>query len=93
MAISRAMYEQKVLNELRDVPLAQFPKVLHLLHVIKEEFLTEFSQPASDTNAVAQNDVVKGRSAVEETWGNLALPDKELLKYIAEDKELEYEVD
>ncbi len=38
-----------------------------------------------------QQDISQAELVVEETWGNLAL-DKETLKYIAEDKELEYEV-
>lgn len=31
-------------------------------------------------------------SVVDKTWGTLALEDRELIKYIAEDKELEYDV-
>ncbi len=93
MAISRAMYEQEVLNELRDVPLAQFPKVLHLLHVIKEEFLTtSFRNEVVETEAVGQEGIANAVSVVKETWGNIPL-DREMAKYIAEDKELEYEVD
>ena len=38
-----------------------------------------------------QADNTDAKSVVEETWGNLAL-DRETLIYIAEDKELEYDV-
>jgi len=38
-----------------------------------------------------QSDETEAASVVEETWGNLAL-DRETLIYIAEDKELEYDV-
>lgn len=38
-----------------------------------------------------QSDKTKAMAAVEETWGTLAI-DRETLMYIAEDKELEYDV-
>jgi uncharacterized UBP type Zn finger protein len=38
-----------------------------------------------------QSDETEAASVVEETWGNLSL-DRETAKYIAEDKELEYDV-
>ena len=38
-----------------------------------------------------QSDEAEAASIVEETWGNIPL-DKETAKYIAEDKELEYDV-
>lgn len=38
-----------------------------------------------------QKDVKKATSAVEVTWGSIKF-DKDILKYIAEDKEIEYEV-
>jgi uncharacterized protein YfbU (UPF0304 family) len=38
-----------------------------------------------------QSDETEAASVVEETWGNLSL-DRETAKYIAEDKELEYDI-
>ena len=93
MAISRATYEQQLLDELRDVPLRQFPQVIHLLHVIKEEFLTECSRSyTAETKAAGGDEMAKAISAVEETWCSIPL-DREMAKYFAEDKELEYDVE
>ncbi len=38
-----------------------------------------------------KQDIKRAISAVEKTWGSIKL-DKKTLKYIAEDKELEYDV-
>ena len=89
MVISRAMYEQQILDELRDVPLPQFPKVIHLLHLIKEEFLADLPehQDLADVEETA-----KAVAAVQETWGSIPL-DRETAIFIAEDKDIEYEVE
>ena len=89
MMISRAMYEQQILDELQDVPLPQFPKVIHLLHLIKEEFLADLPKYQEQTD-VLEEETAKAVAAVHETWGGIPL-DREMVKYFAEDKEIEYE--
>lgn len=50
-----------------------------------------FKSEAPAEEEEVQKDVKKATSAVEDTWGSIKL-DKDILKYTAEDKEIEYEV-
>lgn len=43
-----------------------------------------------DEQIAAWNDIQRGVAAVESTWGSISL-DREMLRWVAEDKELEYE--
>lgn len=36
---TNSKYEEKILTELRDIPPSSLPKVLKLIHLVKEEFL------------------------------------------------------
>jgi hypothetical protein len=40
-----AKCEEKILAELRDVPPSELPKVLRLIHLLKEEFLSAEGGP------------------------------------------------
>ena len=42
-------YEEKILAELRDVPPSELPKVLRLIHLLKEEFLTAEGGPDEES--------------------------------------------
>lgn len=93
----RIIYEQQVLDEIREIPVSEFPKLLKLLHLLKEEFFRPF-QPSTKTereagtqNQAEQQDITRALTAVENTWGSIPL-DKETAKYVAEDKELEYDI-
>lgn len=44
-----AKYEEKILAELREVPLSELPKVLRLVHLLKEEFLTAEGGPDEES--------------------------------------------
>ena len=48
MITSRTQYEQLVLQELQDIPEAELPKVLKLLHFFKQEFFGSGEPPDED---------------------------------------------
>lgn len=73
--------EKKILNMLTLLPDSEKTEVLDFL-----DFLVQRSRKEE-----GQKDLKKAISAVEDTWESIKL-DKATLKYIAEDKELEYEI-
>lgn len=73
--------EKDILEKIRKLPEVQKIGVLNYI-----EFLHEKS-----TRAEQGGDVNHALKAVEDTWGSIRLS-KEDLKYIAEDKSLEYEI-
>lgn len=97
MIQSRIVYEQQVLDEIREIPISEFPKLLKLLHVLKEEFFppsqssTKTQQEQDVEYQVEPQEVARAVAAVEKTWGSIPL-DKTTAKYVAEDKELEYDI-
>jgi len=73
--------ERDILEKIRKLPEVEKIGVLNYI-----DFLTEKS-----IRAEQRGDVNKALEAVEDTWGSIRLS-KEDLKYIAEDKNLEYEI-
>jgi uncharacterized protein DUF2281 len=72
---------EDVLDRLKELPEDMQPELLDFM-----DFLIQKSRKSGGAG-----DVQKAVSAVEDTWGSIRL-DRGILKYIAEDKELEYEV-
>lgn len=97
MIQSRIVYEQQVLDEIREIPMSEFPKLLKLLHVLKEEFFplsqppTKMQQEQGVQYEAEPQEVARAVAAVEKTWGSIPL-DQATAKYVAEDKELEYDI-
>ncbi len=97
MAILRTFYEQQILEEIHDIPISEFPRLIRLLHLIKEEFFhpeiyQKKERPQHDNQTLhKQEDINRAMTAVENTWASIPL-DKEIAKYVAEDKELEYDM-
>lgn len=73
--------EKYILQKIRKLPETQKKGVLSYI-----EFLNEKS-----IRFVQHGDVNHALKAVEDTWGSIKLS-KDNLKYIAEDKQLEYEI-
>jgi len=73
--------DKDILEKIRKLPEIQKIGVLNYI-----EFLNEKS-----IRAEQRGDVNHALKAVEDTWGSIKLS-KEDLKYIAEDKNLEYEI-
>ncbi|MEW5746960.1 MAG: hypothetical protein AB1805_16140 [Nitrospirota bacterium] len=76
----KKLSEAEVLNLLRILPESKKKEALDFLELLSRR--TKKEQKLSTRKAA---------SAVEKTWGSISL-DKKSLQYIAEDKELEYEV-
>jgi uncharacterized UBP type Zn finger protein len=74
-------FEQELLHEFRKLSDEKQREVLDFVAFLLSKIRTKTEQP----------DETDASSVVEETWGNLSL-DRETLIYIAEDKELEYDV-
>lgn len=94
MVTTRAEYEQLVLNEIQDVPVSELPKMIRLLHFFKKEFF-ESEYPGTyhsdSTLSDEQAQIANAVAVVRETWASIPL-DKKTAIYIAEDKELEYDI-
>ena len=73
--------EEEVLERVKQLPENMKIEVLNFL-----DFLIQKSRKRE-----GPQDVKKAVSAVEDTWGSIRLS-REVLKFVAEDKELEYEV-
>jgi uncharacterized protein YfbU (UPF0304 family) len=81
MAESITIFENELVQKFRMLSEEKQQEVLDFVSFLLSK-VQKSQQQADETEAV---------SAVEETWGNLSL-DRETLMYIAEDKELEYDV-
>lgn len=81
MLEERNELDRDILEKIRKLPEVEKIGVLNYIN-----FLTEKS-----IRAEKRGDVNKALEAVEDTWGSIRLR-KEDLKYIAEDKNLEYEI-
>ena len=73
--------EEEVLERVKQLPENMKIELLDFL-----DFLIQKSRKRE-----GPQDVKRAVSAVEDTWGSIRLS-KEVLKFVAEDKELEYEV-
>ena len=51
MLMSKSLYEEKILSEIHTLPEEALPKVLKLLLVIKDEFLTQDKTPERTSSA------------------------------------------
>ncbi len=72
--------EEDVLNILKILPENKKIEAMDFLEFLSQRFKKEKKQ-----------DIKRAISAVEKTWGSIKL-DKKTLKYVAEDKEIEYDV-
>ncbi len=76
----KSVSEEEILNILKILPENKKTEVMDFLEFLSQRFKKEKKQ-----------DIKRAISAVEKTWGSIQL-DKKSLKYIAEDKEIEYDV-
>lgn len=76
--------EEDVLEKLKQLPENMKIEILDFM-----DFLIQRSQKKEGHRDI--RDIKRAVSAVEETWGSIRLS-RETLKFVAEDKELEYEV-
>jgi hypothetical protein len=72
--------EEDILIIFRDLSRSKKKTAMEFLEFLDRRFARE-----------KKHDIKKAVSAVEDTWGSISL-DKKTLKYIAEDKELEYDI-
>jgi len=80
MPKAKGFSEKGILDMLKVLPESKKIEALDFL-----EFLSQRSK------RVKRRDVKRAVLAVEDTWGSIKL-DKKTLRYIAEDKEIEYDV-
>ena len=80
MPKAKGFSEEEILDILKVLPESKKIEALDFL-----EFLSQRSK------RVKRQDVKRAVLAVEDTWGSIKL-DKKTLRYIAEDKEIEYDV-
>ncbi len=73
--------DRDILEKIRKLPEVQKIGVLNYIEFLNEKFI----------RTEKRGDVNHALEAVEDTWGSIKLS-KEDLKYIAEDKDLEYEI-
>jgi type IV secretory pathway ATPase VirB11/archaellum biosynthesis ATPase len=81
LKIREKVSEEEVLERVKQLPENMKIELLDFL-----DFLIQKSRKRE-----GPQDVKKAVSAVEDTWGSIRLS-REVLKFVAEDKELEYEV-
>lgn len=81
MMKTKENYEQDVLNRFKMLPEDRMAELLDFLDFLIQRVKEE----------KGQGDIKKAVSAVENTWNSIKL-DRNILKYIAEDKEIEYEI-
>lgn len=74
--------KDKIIKEINDIPESELPKIFKMIHFFKVEILT--------TKKSDDNNIEKAIKAVEESNGIFHI-DRNLLTYLAEDKEIEYE--
>lgn len=77
----KRLSEKDIINMINILPENKKIEVFDFLNYLVQKF----------SNQYIKNDINKAVSAVEDTWGSIKLENKALIKYIAEDKEIEYE--
>jgi len=80
MPKAKGFSEEEILDILKILPESKKIEALDFLEFLSQRF-----------KRVKRQDVKRAVSAVENTWGSIKL-DKKTLRYIAEDKEIEYDV-
>jgi len=80
MPKAKGFSEGEILDILKILPESKKIEALDFLEFLSQRF-----------KRVKRQDVKRAVSAVENTWGSIKL-DKKTLRYIAEDKEIEYDV-
>ncbi len=80
MPKAKGFSEEEILDMLRILPESKKIEALDFLEFLSQRF-----------KRVKRQDVKRAVLAVEDTWGSIKL-DKKTLKYIAEDKGIEYDV-
>jgi len=80
MPKAKGFSEEEILDMLRILPESKKIEALDFLEFLSQRF-----------KRVKRQDVKRAVLAVEDTWGSIKL-DKKTLRYIAEDKEIEYDV-
>jgi len=80
MPKAKGFYEEEILDMLKILPESKKIEALDFLEFLSQRF-----------KRVKRQDVKRAVLAVEDTWGSIKL-DKKTLRYIAEDKEIEYDV-
>jgi len=80
MPKAKGFSEEGVLDILKVLPESKKIEALDFLEYLSQRF-----------KKVKRQDVKRAVMAVEDTWGSIKL-DKKTLRYIAEDKEIEYDV-
>jgi hypothetical protein len=80
MPKAKGFSEEGILNILKVLPESKKIEALDFLGYLSQRF-----------KKVKRQDVKRAVMAVEDTWGSIKL-DKKTLRYIAEDKEIEYDV-
>jgi hypothetical protein len=80
MPKAKGFSEEEILDMLRILPESKKIEALDFLEFLSQRF-----------KRVKRQDVKRAVLAVEDTWGSIKL-DKKILRYIAEDKEIEYDV-
>ena len=81
LKIREKAFEEEVLERVKQLPENMKIEMLDFL-----DFLIQKSRKRE-----GPQDIKKAVSAVEDTWGSIRLS-RDVLKFVAEDKELEYEV-
>lgn len=76
----KSFSEEEILNILKVLPDSKKIEAMDFLEILRQRSEKENKQ-----------DIKRAISAVESTWGSIKL-DKKTLRYIAEDKEIEYDV-
>ncbi len=80
MPKAKGFSEEGILDILKVLPESKKIEALDFLEYLSQRF-----------KKVKRQDVKRAVMAVEDTWGSIKL-DKKTLRYIAEDKEIEYDV-
>ena len=80
MPKAKEFSEEKILDMLKVLSESKKIEALDFLEVLSQRF-----------KRVKKQDIKRAVLAVEDTWGSIKL-DKKTLRYIAEDKEIEYDV-
>lgn len=76
----KSVTEEEILNILKVLPENKKIEAMDFLEFLSQSVKKEKRQ-----------DIKNAISAIEKTWGSIRL-DKKTLKYIAEDKEIEYDI-
>ncbi len=77
--MSKIVYEEKILAEVRALPEDALPKVLKLLFVIKDEFLTQENEPehTSDDTRISHDHTKRLLNTSQRNWADDIIADRE----------------